>query len=419
MSKLLKPVEWFIGLRYTGVKREGHRISLISLIPTLGIAAGVMVLITVLSVMNGFEHAMRDRILGMLSHVMVSSTATGTVLDWKAKRSELMSIDRVTGAAPYIQKEVMISEEGEVRGISLHGVLPDLQKTVGHISSHMTEGQFTDLKADDYSIILGETLTRALKLKVGDSVTILSPKSLSIDNPESPTLREFKLIGTFKLDMKMYDSAVAFIHMSDAATMLEMGTEVTGLRLKLDDLYNAPSVRQHIIDTSSPDTWAVDWTLLNSNFFKAIKMQKTVMFFILIMLIAVAAFNLISTLVMVVTDKESDIAILRTLGLPPKKVMRIFIIQGTLIGIIGTVIGILFGILLSINVENIVPLVEQLLGMKLISEDVYFISKIKGILEISDIVVIALCTITLAVLATLYPSWKASKIQPAESLRYE
>ncbi len=419
MSNLSKPIEWFVGRRYTKLRREGHRVSLISLIPTLGIAAGVMVLITVLSVMNGFEHAMRDRILGMVSHIMVSSTATGTLANWSEKRETLLAFPHVTGAAPYIQKEVMLSRSSEVRGIALHGVLPELQKTVGHIDKHITEGQFDALQAGKFGIILGETLAKDLKLKIGDEVTVISPKSFSINLGESPTLRSFTLLATFKLDMKMYDSAVAFIHMHDASTMLDMNESVNGIRLQLDDLYHAPTVRSDILRKLPPETWALDWTQLNANFFKAIRMQKTVMFFILIMLIAVAAFNLVSTLVMVVTDKESDIAILKTLGVSSQKIMRIFMIQGLLIGIIGTLIGIIVGVFLSLNIEHIVPVIEQLLGLKLISEDVYFISKIKGILHTHDIVTIATATILLAILSTLYPSWKASRIQPAESLRYE
>jgi lipoprotein-releasing system permease protein len=416
---MFKPLELFIGLRYTRARRKGRYVSFISLASMLGIAIGVLVLITTLSIMNGFEQAMRERILGMLSHITVSST-TGEIQDWQYIRETMMQFPGVTGAAPYIQKEVMLSEEGEVRGVLLQGILPDLQGTVGTIDKHMTHGSFADLKSGEYGIALGETLAKELKLKIGDFITVLSPRSVSPDSNEFPILREFKLVATYRLDMKMYDSTTAFIHMEDATEMLEIeGGKVSGVRLQLEDLFDAPAIRDLIYESSSADTWVIDWTQQNSNFFKAIKMQKTVMFFILIMLVAVAAFNLVSTLVMVVTDKAADIAILRTLGLSPGGVMRIFMVQGSFIGLFGTLIGVVLGIVLTLNLETIVPLIEQATGSKLVSEDVYFISKIQGVLDIKDVIVIALSAFVMAMLATLYPSWKASKLQPAESLRYE
>jgi len=330
----------------------------------------------------------------------------------------LLQFPGVEGVAPYIHKEVMLNADGEVRGVSLQGVLPELQKTIGTIEAHLS-GSFDELKPGENGIILGQILAHDLHVKVGDSVTAISLRSMSLDSGEMPTLQEFHVVGTFKLDMKIYDSTVAFIHINDAADMLEMEHRVSGLRMQLTDMFQAPAMSDLIYETSSPDTWVVDWTQQNKNFFKAIRTQKTMFFFILIMLVAVAAFNLVSTMIMVVTDKNADIAILRTLGLSPGGVMRTFIVQGSLIGLIGTGIGVLLGVAISMNIEVIVPLIEKILGFPLVSEDAYFISKIKGAVQWGDILLIAGSTLFLALAATLYPSWKASKVQPAEALRYE
>lgn len=414
---MFKPIEAFLGLRYTRSRRKGAYVSFISLASMVGIAIGVMVLIVVLSIMNGFESALRERILGMLSHVTVSTQA-GEVEDWQALRETTLQFPHVEGAAPFIHKQVMLNVSGEVRGVSLQGVLPELQSTIGTIEQHM-KGRFSDLVPGEHGIILGETLAKDLDIEVGEDVTAISMRSVSLETGELPSLKQFKVVGTFKLDMKIYDSTMAFIHIQDAAEMLEMGNKVTGVRLQLDDMDKAPLVSEVIYENSGQDAWVIDWTRQNRNFFKALKTQKTMFFFILIMLVAVAAFNLVSTMIMMVTDKDSDIAILRTLGLSPGGVMRTFIVQGSMIGIIGTVAGVVFGVLISMNIEIIVPMIETILGMPLVSEDAYFISKIKGALEMGDIVLIAGSTLFLALIATLYPSWKASKVQPAESLRYE
>lgn len=414
---MFKPLDVFIGLRYTRSRRQGAYVSFIALASMIGIALGVLVLITVLSIMNGFEQAFRERVLGMASHVTVS-TERNEIFEWQAMRDTLLAFPHVTGVAPYIDKQVMLNVDGEVRGASLQGILPTYQQTVGSIQNHMT-GRLDDLKAGEYGIILGQTLAEELGVAVGDEVTSMSLRSLSLEGGELPTLKEFKVIGTFKLDMKLFDSTVAFIHLQDAADMLEMEQSVSGLRLQLDDMNQAPLVSDIIYESAMPGTWVLDWTRQYRPFFKALQTQKTMFFFILVMLVAVAAFNLVSTMVMMVTDKDADIAILRTQGMSPSKIMRVFMVQGSLIGVIGTFFGVLFGVLLSFNIEMIVPLIEGLLGMSLMSEDGFFINKIKGAVEVGDIVLIAGSTLILSLLATLYPSWKASKVQPAESLRYE
>ncbi len=413
---MFKPLEIYIGLRYTR-SRRGTYVSFIALASMIGLAISVLVLITVLSIMNGFEQALRERILGMLSHVTVSSEM-GEVNDWQTLRETTLQFPHVKGAAPFIHTQVMLNVEGEVRGVSLQGVMPALQKTIGTIEDHMT-GSFNDLKTGQHGIILGQTLAKDLGVKVGEDVTAISLRTLSLDSGEMPTLQEFKVVGTFKLDMKIYDSTMAFIHINDAADMLEMDNRVSGVRLQLDDMFQAPAVSDLIYEVSEPGIWVIDWTQQNKNFFKAISTQKTMFFFILIMLVAVAAFNLVSTMIMVVTNKNADIAILRTMGMSPGGVMRTFLVQGSLIGVIGTTVGVILGIALSLNIEVIVPFIEGILGVPLVSEDAYFISKIKGALEMRDILLIAGSTLFLSLAATLYPSWKASKVQPAEALRYE
>lgn len=414
---MFKPLDAFIGLRYTRSRRKGAYVSFIALASMIGIAIAVLVLITMLSIMNGLEQSFRDRILGMVSHITVSSV-DGEIEEWQDLRNTLLAFPHVEGIAPFINKQVMLNAGGEVRGVNLQGVLPEYQDTVGNIQHHMT-GSFKDLKPGSNGIIMGQTLAEDMKLEIGDDVTSMSLRSLSLEGGELPILQEFKLVGTFKLDMKQYDSAMAFIHMQDAADMLEMEARVSGVRLQLDDMNEAPSVSSLIYESSSADTWILDWTQQFRPFFKALQTQKTMFFFILIMLVVIAAFNLVSTMIMVVMDKNSDIAILRTLGISPGGIMRIFMIQGILIGVIGTFFGVVLGILLALNIETIVPIIERILGMPLVSADALFISKIKGTVEVGDIILIAGSTLVLSLFATLYPSWKASKVQPAESLRYE
>ena len=415
---MFKPVEIFLGLRYIrSRKQKGTYVNFISLASMIGMAISVLVLITVLSIMSGFEQALRERVLGMLSHVTVSTTYS-EVDDWEDLRDTTLQFPHVVGVAPFIHKQVMLNVDGEVRGVGLQGVLPELQKTIGTIEEHMT-GSFDDLKAGEKGMILGQLLAEDLGVKIGDDITAISLRSFSLENGEMPTLDAYKVVGTFKLDMKIYDSTMAFIHIQDAAEMLDMGNRVTGVRLQLDDMSEAPSISELIYETSAPEVWVSDWTRQNASLFKAIRMQKTMFFFILIMLVAVAAFNLVSTMIMVVTDKNSDIAILRTLGISPKGVMKVFLVQGVMIALIGTIIGVILGVILALNIETLVPLLERFFGVSLVTADTYFISKIKGALEVGDILLIVGSTLFLALIATIYPSWKASKVQPAEALRYE
>ncbi len=421
MSRIFHPLELFVGLRYTRSRRQKHFISFISLASMIGIAIGVLVLITVLSVMNGFEQAMRDRILGMLAHVTVSENGT-EVDNWQALREKLLGFPHVRAASPFIEKPIMLNQGDEARGVLLQGIVPDMESQIGSVFEHVTEGDMTKLTPGSFNIAVGATLAKELKVGVGDSLMLISPSESSLESGELPTLERFTIVAIFRVDMQNYDSAFAYVNLQDAAKSFQMENRATGLRLKLDDLYFAPKVGQEIIQRLSlemPDLWVSDWTRQNENFFKAIQMQKSVMFFILLMIIAVAAFNLVSTLVMVVTDKEGDIAILRTLGLSSGRIMKIFMVQGTLIGVIGTLAGVALGVLLATNLDVIVPFIERLFDTHFINSDVYFISELESRVEVSDVILIAFCSLLMSMLATLYPAWRASKVQPAEALRYE
>jgi len=415
---MFQPLEAAIGLRYTRARRQSSFVSFISFASMIGIALGVMVLITVLSVMNGFEQAMRDRIMGVLSHVDVSET-DASIDDWRARRETLLKMEYVVAGSPFIEKQIMLNESNRVQGAILEGVLPEYEKQTSNVANQMLEGSFDSLKAGEDNIIIGVKLAESLKLGVGESVTLLTPSPEGMASGELPFLKQFNITGIFRVDLQKFDEGTVFVHMEDAAILFEMGEKVSGVRLRLNDLYKAPLVSQRIADNSGSDYWVLDWTRRNENFFKAIQLQKTMMFFLLGLIIAVAAFNLVSTLVMVVTDKSSDIAIFRTLGMTPFSVMKVFMVQGTLIGVIGTVLGVILGVALALNVDVIVPWLERLFDVNFISEDVYGISTLESRISWSDVTMIAISALVLSMLATLYPSWKASRVQPAEALRYD
>ncbi|MEN9434357.1 MAG: hypothetical protein RLZZ422_1946 [Pseudomonadota bacterium] len=421
MSKLFQPLVASIGLRYTQSRRKSNFISFISLASMIGIAIGVLVLITVLSVMNGFESAMRDRILGMLAHVTVSEN-DAVVDDWKTMMDDLKRYPHIKAMAPFIEKPVMLNHGDEARGVMLQGILPDYESQVADVFKHVKKGDASTLTTGSHNIMIGSKLAEDLKVDVGDSVTLISPSADALETGELPSLERFKVSAIFRIDMQNYDAAFVYIHQADAQEIFKMGESVTGVRLKLDDVYEAPNLDAELMarmGLNYPDLWVNNWTRQNENFFKAIQMQKSVMFIILLLITAVAAFNLVSTLVMVVTDKESDIAILRTLGMAPSKIMQIFMVQGTLIGLIGTMVGLVLGILLASHLGTIVGWLEVLFDTHFISGDVYFISELESRVNPRDVILITSASIILSLLATIYPAWRASKVQPAEALRYE
>ncbi len=415
---MFRPFEFFVGLRYTRAKRRNHFISFISLSSMMGIALGVTALITVLSVMNGFENELRHRILGMTAHATITSLRSG-IRDWQEIVSTVKKHPKVVEAAPYIQKEGMMMFGQQVNGTIIRGVLPDEERKVSVVAQKMVAGSFSELEAGEYRIILGKDLARTLGVIVGDKVTVVSPSTNVTIAGVAPRLKRFTVSGIFEVGMYEYDSAMAMIHADDAQRLFKMKGTFSGVRLVLDDLFLAPYVSRELVNELPGNYWVRDWTQYHANFFKAIKTEKTVMFVILLLIVAVAAFNIVSTLVMVVTDKESDIAILRTLGASPRSVMMLFIVQGTVIGLVGTTLGLIGGVSLALNVETIVAAIEQFLGVQFMPSDVYYISDLPSDLHWDDVIKISVVSFILSVMATLYPAWRASKNQPAESLRYE
>lgn len=415
---MFKPLILYIGLRYTRAKRRTQFISFITFTSVLGIALGVTALITVLSVMNGFEAELRERILGMTSHTTITGRY-GQLEDWQAVAERTRHLPHVEGAAPFIQGQVMVNADRQVSGTLVQGILPDYEPKVSEVGDKMKFGRLDDLKSGEFGIILGAELASHLGVFVGDKVTIITPQVNSTPAGILPRLKRFTVVGVFQVGMYEYDRNMAMIHLDDAGKLFRIEPAVSGLRLKLDDLFNAPLITQDIADVLGNDYRVSDWTKAHSNFFRAVQTEKRAMFIILLLIVAVAAFNIVSTLVMVVTDKRGDIAILKTQGLTNLSVMGIFIVLGCVIGSVGTLLGTVGGVALALNVETIVPAIEKAFGVQFMAADVYYISEVPSKLIWGDVYWIAATAFFLSLLATLYPAWQASRINPAEVLRYE
>lgn len=411
------PFEWLLGLRYTRAKRRNHFISFICAIAILGIALGVAALIVVMSVMNGFQSELRERILGVVSHIQITGMAEG-LSDWQSIQRDVSKHPNVLACAPFVQNQVMASFQN-ARGALVRGILPEFESHVAQFGQAMKKGSLNDLTAGEFNVIMGEDLARALGVQVGDSLMLIAPDADISIAGIMPRMKRFKVSGIFSVGMYEYDSGLILMHLNDAQVFFKMANTVSGVRLKTQDLFQAPKVAMDLAKTLNTHAWISDWTQSHANFFRAVQIEKTMMFIILSLIVAVAAFNLVSTLVMAVTDKESDIAILQTLGAPPFSIMLIFIIQGALLGIVGLAFGVLGGVLLASNIDVVVPFIENLFGVQFLSKEVYYISDLPSELHWSDVIGIALMALFLAFVATLYPSYKALKINPAEALRYE
>jgi lipoprotein-releasing system permease protein len=415
------PFETFIGLRYTASRKAGggnRFISFISLISMLGLALGVAALIVVLSVMNGFQKELRTRILGVASHAQISG-ADGEMTDWPAAVAAVASHPRVVAAAPYVQQQAMLSFDGQVKGALIRGVLPEAEDRVADFARHMKTGALERLRPGEFGIVIGAELAYALRVFSGDKITLIAPQGVVTPAAVLPRMKQFTVVGVFEVGMYEYDSGLALIHLEDAQKLYRMDDRVSGVRLKLDDLFMAQRVVRELAGTLGQDLRVSDWTRNHANFFRAVQIEKNMMFLILLLIVAVAAFNIVSTLVMTVQDKRADIAILRTLGASPGSILRIFVIQGTLIGVIGLALGIAGGVALALNVETVVPFLERLFGIQFLAKDVYYISDLPSDLHWSDVWIIATTSFVLTVLATIYPSWRAARTHPAEALRYE
>ncbi len=414
------PFEWTIGLRYTRASRRSARnsfISFISLISMAGIALGVAALIVVLSVMNGFQKEVRDRMLSVLSHVEVFD-GSGSLPDWQDTAAQALRHPQVRGAAPFVDGQAMVTRNDTVRGVVVRGILPTEEPKVSAVASQVVQGSLQSLAPGEFNIVIGSALARSLGIHLGDKLTLIAPQGQVTPAGVLPRLKQFNVTGIFEAGHYEFDSSLAFIHLEDGERMFRLAGP-SGLRLKLADMQRAPEVAADLSVQLKGDLYLRDWSQQNRNWFAAVQTEKRMMFIILTLIIAVAAFNLVSTLVMTVTDKQADIAILRTLGASPSSIMRIFIIQGALVGLIGTAIGVSFGVLIALNIDVIVPFIESLLGVQFLPRDIYLISALPSDLRWPDVGRIGGMAVLLAFLATLYPSWSAARVRPAEALRYE
>ncbi|SEG03238.1 lipoprotein-releasing system permease protein [Billgrantia desiderata] len=413
---MLDRLPLLIGLRYVRAKRRNHFISFISLTSMLGLMLGVAVLILVLSVMNGFDHELRTRILGMVPHTKIESRSG--LVEWEAMAERLMQRERVIGAAPYVQQQGMFSVGGRNEGAMVNGIHPEWEDRVSIIGRHMQRGSLDDLQPGEWNIVLGSLLARHLGVGVGDRVTLLVPEASITPAGVFPRLKRFTVSGIFSVGADL-DANLAYANIEDMQTLARLGDAVGGLRLELDDLFVAASETRAIINELGTGYRGIDWTFSHGNLFQAIQMEKRMIALLLTVIIAVAAFNIVSTLVMVVTDKHADIAILRTIGATPRSIMGIFVVQGMAIGVIGIAIGVALGILLALTISDLIGWVESALGIQFLDAGVYFISDLPSRLHWDDVRNIVAAAFGLTFLSTLYPAWRASRVQPAEVLRYE
>lgn len=410
--------EYWIGRRYVRSRSTNGFISLISAISMLGIAIAVAVLIVVLSVVNGFERELRDRLLAMSAHASIEHP-DGRLADWQVWVERATSRDDVVAAAPFVDGQGLLVFGNALSGAEFRGVEPVLENTVSGVGATMVDGELSSLRAGQYNIVLGSELAAALGAATGDRVTLALAEGIVTPAGLVPRTKRFSVSGIYRVGMYEFDRRLAFIHLSDAQRLFRKGDDATGIRLSVTDVFDAPNIVRETALDGGGGVLVSDWTRRHVNFFRSIQITKSILFVILLMVIAVAAFNIVSTLVMVVRDKQSDIAILRTTGATPRDILRIFMTQGSVIGIAGTVAGMILGVLLALNLENIVQFMEASFGIKFLAADVYFISDLPSDLRYADVFRIASIALALALLSTLYPAWQGARTMPAEALRYD
>ena len=415
------PYELALGWRYTRAGRATRRngfISFISGVSMLGIALGVAALIIVLSVMNGFQKDVRDRMLSVVSHIEIFAPGGAALPDANKTMAEARLNPQVIGAAPFISTQALLARGEDMKGTLVRGIDPAHEDEVTDLAVALKDTVLAKLVPGEFGVVLGSELARSLGVRQGDLVTLIAPGGQVTPAGVVPRLKQVTVVGTFDSGHFEYDSALLMMHMDDAARIFRLEGP-TGVRLRLKDLHQAPAVTQQLAQTLSGDLLIRDWTQQNKTWFAAVQLEKRMMFIILTLIVAVAAFNLVSTLVMTVTDKRADIAILRTLGASPKSIMGIFVVQGAMVGVIGTLAGLLLGLGIAYNIDVIVPALERLFRASFLPKDIYLISSMPSDPQSSDIMPIAIISLVLSFLATLYPSWRASRVNPAEALRYE
>ena len=416
---MFRPFELFVGLRYLRARRRNQYVSFISLMSLLGIALGVAALIVIISVMNGFENELRFRLLSATSHASVLGES-GELDDWQDVRERALAMPEVLAAAPFVEFASMLAYGRELSPATVRGVLPELEASVSRINESMLAGSLADLTSGGRGVVLGRLLALRLGVTPGDSITLMVPRAIGGGHSLTPELWRFTVTGLFEVGMQEHDGVLALIHLDDAATVRHMAPgRVTGLRLDTRDLFRAPDIVSRIVTMLGEGYTSTDWTQENASYFRAVAIEKTMMAVLLFLIVGVAAFNIVATLVMVVTDKRSEIAILRTVGTTPRSVVLIFMTQGIVIGLVGTLLGIIFGILLALNVETLAPQLEAMFGFQIFPSDVYYISRIPSDMKVSNVVSIGLAAFVLTLLSTIYPSFRAARTQPAESLRYD
>jgi len=414
---MINPVELFVGLRYLRAKRRTRFVSFITLISLVGIALGVAALIVILSVMNGFEGELRGRLLSMSAHGTVASS-DGVTADWEALVEEVASESGITAAAPFVQMEGMIQSGSELFAVLVHGVDPFYEKPLSGEMINMIEGNLEVLQPGTRSIILGRILAYDLGARIGDGVVLLIPRPVG-DGTLEPVLERFILRGVFEAGLQDHDGVLALVHLSDAAKIQGLGAAVDAVRFRSDDVMAAPAISRDLQARLGDTVSTSDWTIENGSYFRAIRLEKMMMSLLLSLIIGVAAFNIVASLVMVVTDKTTDIAVLRTLGMAPGGVVRVFFVQGAMIGWAGVLIGVVLGVVLALNVPVVVPILEQVLRFQIMPEDVYYVTRIPSELEWQDVATISIAAFVLTSLATLYPARRAALVNPAAALRYE
>ena len=410
--------EFWIGSRYVRSRSSNSFVSLISAISILGIAIAVTVLIVVLSVVNGFERELKDRLLAMTSHASIEGVE-GELADWQSLGETAMSNLRVSGAAPYVSGQALMIFGEQLSGAELRGIDPDQESAVSGVAEVMTQGDFASLSAGSFNAILGIELAAELDVGLGDKVTVTLAEGIVTPVGVVPRMKRFTVSGIYRVGMYEFDRRLAFVNLEDAQRLYRRKDTVTGVRLAVTDIFEAPAIVREVALEHGTLVLVTDWTRQHVNFFRSIQITKSILFVILLLVIAVAAFNIVSTLVMVVKDKQSDIAILRTIGAQPWSILRIFVTQGTIIGVAGTAAGVLLGTMIALNLEILVAFFESTLGIKFLAADVYFISDLPAELRLGDVLRIATIALTLALVSTLYPAWVAAKTAPAEALRYE
>ncbi len=414
---MFRPLSIFIGARYTRAKRRNHFISFISMTSMIGLSLGVLAMITVLSVMNGFQREMSSRILGMVPHAMI--VGVNPLDDWQPVAAAALKNPEVIAAVPFTEMEGMLSYKGSMQPIQVSGIDPAQEGKVSIVADHIVQGRLEDLKPGEFGVVIGEITARRFRLNVGDKLTLIVPEVSSAPGGITPRMQRLNVVGIFKVGAEL-DGSMAMIHVADAAEMQRWApNQVQSVRLKLKDLYAAPAVSASIASGLGEQYRADDWTHTQGSLFSAMKMEKTMIGLLLLMIIAVAAFNIIATLIMVVNDKGADIAILRTIGATPGQIMGTFMVQGSLIGVVGTLIGGVLGVALALNVSAVVGWIERVSGQHIFTSDVYFISSLPSELQWGDVALICTAGLVMSFLATLYPAWRASQVEPAMALRYE